>query len=398
MGAQRPRVVIAGGSLGGLTAALWLRDAGCDVDVCERLSAPLEGQGAGIVLNPATVRWAVERQHIPIAEIGVAAQYLRYLDREAGVAAELVAPYRFSSYDTLYRNLLGAFGRDRYHLSEEVVAVEQDERGATARLASGRTRECDLLVWADGIRSAGRRQLVPEATAAYAGYVAWRGTVSPEDLSEPAQEALADAITYCVLPQSHLLTYQIPTAQGAQLNWLWYRNLAEGPELDAVMTDRVGARREVAVPPGAVSDGPLGEVREAASAILPPALVEVVHRTANPFLQAIFDIEVPRLAFGRTCLIGDAAFALRPHAAAGSAKAAEDGYRLGLAVREARGDVVTALERWEPPQLELARSVLARTREAGRRSQHDGTWGVGDPLPFGLYAQGDSLMAPVGAR
>ena len=55
-GTSRPRVVVMGGSLGGLTAALVLRDAGCDVEVYERSELPLEGRGAGIVLNPATVR------------------------------------------------------------------------------------------------------------------------------------------------------------------------------------------------------------------------------------------------------------------------------------------------------------------------------------------------------
>lgn len=338
------------------------------------------------------MRWFVEKERVEVADIGVPARFLRYLDRGEGVAAELEAPYRFTSYDTLYRSLLGAFGRENYHLGEEVVAVEQSDRGATARLASGEAREGDLVIWADGIRSAGRRQLVPEAESRYAGYVAWRGTVSPADLTDSTLAALSDAITYCVLPHSHLLTYQIPTSEGSQLNWLWYRNVSEGTDLQAVMTDRAGATREVAVPPGAVGQGPLAELRESAGAVLPPPLVEVVSVTADPFLQAIFDIEVPRMAFGRTCLIGDAAFSLRPHVAAGSAKAAEDGYRLGQAVRQAGGDVTRALELWETPQLELARSVLVRTREAGRRSQFDGSWRVGDPLPFGLYEEGDSLM------
>jgi 2,6-dihydroxypyridine 3-monooxygenase len=98
------------------------------------------------------------------------------------------------------------------------------------------------------------------------------------------------------------------------------------------------------------------------------------------------------MAFGRVCLIGDAAFVARPHAAAGTAKAAEDAWKLGEAIKEAGGDVLTALRRWEPDQLRLGGGVLARTREAGRRLQFEGSWQVGDPLPFGLYEIGDSLM------
>jgi 2-polyprenyl-6-methoxyphenol hydroxylase-like FAD-dependent oxidoreductase len=62
-------------------------------------------------------------------------------------------------------------------------------------------------------------------------------------------------------------------------------------------------------------------------------------------LQAVFDIEVPRMAFGRVRLIGDAAFALRPHAAAGTAKAADDAWTLGQAVHDCAGNVVAALDR-----------------------------------------------------
>jgi 2,6-dihydroxypyridine 3-monooxygenase len=90
--ATAPRVVIAGGSLGGLSAALWLRDAGCDVDVCERLPAPLEGQGAGIVLNPATVRWFVEREGIDVSELGLAARFLRYEQGDSIMPADANAP------------------------------------------------------------------------------------------------------------------------------------------------------------------------------------------------------------------------------------------------------------------------------------------------------------------
>lgn len=389
-----PRVVVAGGSLGGLSAALWLRDAGCEVDVCERSRRPLEGQGAGIVLNPATLRWFVEREGLDPADVGLSARYLRYLGRDGETAAELVAPYRFSSYDTLYRNLLSAFGTDRYHLSEEVVAGSEEGDVVRAHLATGEERSCELLVWADGIRSTGRSQLVPEAQRSYAGYVAWRGTVEPERLGDATSEALDDAITYCVLSHSHMLAYAIPVADASVLNWLWYRNVPAGEELDAALTDANGARREVSVPPGAVAADQLAELLEAAERRLPPPLAEVVRNTDRPFLQAIIDIDVPRMAFGRMCVIGDAAVALRPHAAAGSAKAAEDGYRLGEAMREAGGDVPAALAAWEPPQLALAHSVLARTRAAGDSSQFHETWRVGDPIPFGLYEIGDSMMEP----
>jgi 2,6-dihydroxypyridine 3-monooxygenase len=392
--------LVMGGSLGGLNAALFLRDAGFSVDVFERSRVPLVGQGAGIVLNPATVRHLVDHDLSDLAEVSVSTGVLRYLDRQGRVAAEHPEPYMFTSYDALYRALLGSFDAERYHLGEEVVGFEQDAERVTVRLATGRSANADLLACADGIRSVARSRLVPDSPARYAGYVAWRGTAVPGDVSNETRRLLGEAITYCVLPYSHSLTYPIPGPQGTgereyRFNWLWYRNVPAGAALDAVMTDREGRRRDISLPPGSVPEDRVGRLREDAAAALPPQIAELVRATPRPFIQAVFDIDVPRMAFGRVCLIGDAAFACRPHAAAGSAKAAEDAFQLGEALRAERGDVAAALTAWEPRQLELGRSVLERTRAAGRQSQFDCTWRAGQPLPFGLYRVGDSAMARV---
>ena len=398
-GTTRPRVAVVGGSLGGLTAALVLRDVGgCDVEVYERSEVPLEGQGAGIVLHPATVRYFTANDAPDVGEISVPVRRLRYLDRGGGTADEQPCSYRFTAYNALYRGLLGCFDEDRYHLGEEVVGFDQDAGGVTVQLAGDRSERCDLLVSADGIQSTGRRLLLPDVTPEYAGYVGWRGTLEEAELTGETFDALRDAITYYVMPGSHALFYLIPGANGAPepgqrlFNWLWYRNVEEGEELEDLMTDREGARREVSLGPGAVQERHVEELREAARLALPPPLAEVVLKTAAPFVQVVFDVEVPRMAFGRACLIGDAAFALRPHAAAGTAKAAEDAWKLGEAVQRTGGDVAGALEAWEPDQLELGRRVLARARDAGRRSQFEGTWQVGEPLPFGLYETGDSSL------
>ena len=105
------RAVVVGGSLGGLTAALVLRDQGWDVDVLERSAVPLQDRGAGIVLHPTTVRYLVERVGKAIGDIGVPASRLRYLGDDGSVAHEQPCAYRFASYFELYRGLLDAFGK-----------------------------------------------------------------------------------------------------------------------------------------------------------------------------------------------------------------------------------------------------------------------------------------------
>jgi 2,6-dihydroxypyridine 3-monooxygenase len=394
-----PRVLVAGGSLGGLTAAHALTDAGCDVTVLERSPTPLTGRGAGIVLHPATVRWWREHDVRPLPEMSAAMRRLRYLDAGGAIAHEQPCRYRVSSFDALYRDLSAGFDDPaRHRLGSSVEDFEIDADGVTVALEGGGTERGDLLVCADGIGSRARRLLLPDVAPRYAGYVAWRGTVGEQDLGAPTLDALLGAIGYHLMDRSHFLTYPIPGADGSVeegrrlTNWLWYRNVAEGPELDALMTDRTGVRRPVSLAPGAVADEHLDALRAASAEQLPPPLAELVAATPEPFVQVVFDIEVPRMAFGRACLIGDAAFALRPHAAVGSAKAAEDAWTLRAAMAATGSDVAAALAAWEPGQLALGRGALERTRRAGERAQRTNEWQVGEPLPWGLYATGDSAL------
>ena len=122
---------------------------------------------------------------------------------------------------------------------------------------------------------------------------------------------------------------------------------------------------------------------------MPAPIAEVVHAIDDLFLQVVVDLAVPRMVFGRSCLLGDAAFVARPHAAAGTAKAAENAWMLDAALAAHPDDPIAALAAWEPEQLALGRSLLERTRAMGQRSQVDGTWRAGDPeLIFGLFGPG----------
>jgi 2,6-dihydroxypyridine 3-monooxygenase len=388
------RALVAGGSLGGLTAALVLRDQGWDVDVLERSAVPLQDRGAGIVAHPTTIRYLVERVGKSIGDIGVSASRLRYLGDDGSVAHEQPCAYRFASYFELYQGLLDAFGTEHYHLSSQLAHLDNRGDGVALSLTDGRTMTADLVVCADGIRSTGRAILVPDAQPLYVGYVAWRGTIERNELSDRAASILRDAITYRILPHGHLLTYPIPGTDGSVLcNWLWYRNVAPGGPLNDLLTDRNGLTAELTVPPGLVQTRHLKELHSAADIELPPPLTELVQRTAEPFIQVIVDLEVPQMAFGRSCLIGDAAFVLRPHIGAGTAKAADDAWQLGNALQNITGrQIPVRLKGWEAQQLPTARRAMQRARAVGRSVQFEGTWRVGDPSPFGLHAAGDSAL------
>jgi 2,6-dihydroxypyridine 3-monooxygenase len=392
------RVLIAGGSLGGITAALTLRDVGCDVEVYERSRAPLEGRGAGIVLHPATIRYFIESGAMDVGRVSSKAEWLRYLDRGGDTIHEAPCRYWFTSYYTLHKGLLDCFDETRYHLGAGMTGLRREADSITLELNNEEVTG-DLLVCADGIHSTGRRILLPDVLPRYAGYVGWRGTVREDELSAGTLGLLRDACTYFVGDRTHILTYPIPDFDGSvepgnrRINFVWYRNVAEGPALDDLMTDVHGVRQEISLAPGAVRQNEIEGLLAAATEQLPECIAEVVVKSKEPFVQAVFDIAVPRMVFGRACLIGDAAFAIRPHAAAGTAKAAEDGWRLAAAMRSESGDVLAALRRWEPNQLALGHTVMERSREIGRRAQVSGTYEPGDPnVAFGLYEPEDSWI------
>lgn len=389
------RVAIAGGSLGGLTAGLLLRDAGCDVDIYERSRSKLHSRGAGIVLHDMTVRYLLEHDLLDLDDVSVPARWWCYVDRAGAVIHRDPCRHRFTSWNTLYHALLDPFDPERYHLGREVVGFDQDHDGVRIRFAEGDVVECDLLVCADGAASAARAALLPDSTARYAGYTGWRGTADESALGAATLDQLGDTITYHVMPHSHILTYPIPGHEGEReigrrlMNFVWYRNVAAGADFEALMTDRSGAFRPYSVPPGRLADQYVDDLREAAGG-LPPALAEVVRKAAEPFVQGIFDVAVDRMAFGRVCLLGDAAFCARPHAAAGTVKAAADAWALAAAMRDCDGDPTAALTAWEPGQVAVGRNLVARSREMGERSQFLDTWRPGDPaLAFGLYGPGD---------
>ncbi|NMH99648.1 NAD-binding protein [Pseudonocardia sp. K10HN5] len=390
---DQPRVIVVGGSMGGLTAALVLRDLGMRVDVVERSPELLDGKGAGIVLQPDTVRWFREHGGTEAVEkVSTGSSRLRYIGADNEIVFDEPSTWRFTSWTTTYKALLADFGTDNYHLGEHVAGLDQDADGVTLRFVSGREERAELVVFADGISSTGRRRLLPEVVPQYSGYVGWRGTVPETEVSETTHALLSDALSYAIAPNTHICMYPIPGRDGGlavgerDLNYVWYRNVPEGPELDELLTDKRGFPCPVSVHPGQVQDRYIDELKAAARELLPPAAAELVTRTAEPFIQPVLDIEVPRMAFGRVCLMGDGAFAARPHAAAGTAKAAADAWALADALQAADGDVVTALAKWEPGRLELGRSLLARVREMGRAYQVDNTADPADrSLRFGLY-------------
>jgi len=388
------RAIVIGGSIGGLTTGLLLKDLGFDVTIFERTPTVLDGRGSGIVLQPDTLRWFTERSTQNPAKLSTSTRWVQYLDASDQIVHREERTWSYTAWGTFYKALLDDFGLENYVLGEFAAGFEQDEQSATVRFVSGRTESADLVVFADGITSMARTRVDPSATMTYSGYVGWRGTVPEHTLSNHARATLADSISYTVVPHSHITMYPIPGEHGAGpqdrlMNYVWYRNVAAGLELAEMLVDKRGFTGPVSVHPGQVQDRYVAEMRAAAAELFGPAIAEVVTSTATPYVQVVQDVRSSKMADGRVALIGDAACGARPHAAAGTAKAAADGWALHDALQQADGDIRAALRKWEPAQLALSAALLERVVDMGERAQFRDTWTPGDPsLRFGLYGPG----------
>ena len=113
----------------------------------------------------------------------------------------------------------------------------------------------------------GARAVRPDAGLRYSGYIGWRGTLAGPRPRRTTREVLQDAITYDVVPHSHITMYPIPGENGLDLNdrlmnYVWYRNVPAGPELTEMLHRQAGIhRRGVRAPrPG---PGPLRRRDEA---------------------------------------------------------------------------------------------------------------------------------------
>lgn len=201
-------------------------------------------------------------------------------------------------------------------------------------------------------------------------------------------------MVYQVLDHSHILVYAIPGPDDSiepgrrALNWVWYRN-ATPDEFDELMTDRNGVDRPSTMPPGLLQDRFADELHDESSRVLAPQIDEVISACSNTFIQTIVDMTADRFVRGRVVLLGDAASSLRPHVAAGTAKACADSWALRDHLA-AHDDLDAALAKWETAQMDLAIAIAVKSAAMGARAQVDGTMVPGDPdWRFGLFGPGN---------
>jgi 2-polyprenyl-6-methoxyphenol hydroxylase-like FAD-dependent oxidoreductase len=374
--ARVQRALVIGGSMSGLLAALALGRRGIEVEVFERVAEPLAGRGAGIVAQPelkAALRaLGLDADH----ELGIEVPARVMLARDGRVTHRVETSQTMTSWDRVFHLLNAELPDTHYHRGKELRRAEQRDSGVTAHFADGTAAEGDLLVGADGIRSTVRQQYLPDIVALYAGYAAWRGLIVESAFPPALHAELFETFAFCLPANEQMLGYPVAGPDNdlrrghRRYNFVWYRPANEAEELARLLTDDSGRTHALSIPPPLVARDVVAAMRADAERVLAPQFNEMVSLCAQPFLQPIYDLEVPNMAFGRIAILGDAAFVARPHVGAGVAKAAADALALADAL-DANEDVETALKHFERARIGAGRRIIERARRLGAYVQAD---------------------------
>lgn len=347
------RAIVIGGSVAGLMSALLLRKTGWDVTVYERAVGDLAGRGAGLGVSAELLEVMARCGAAFDRSSGVAQQAHVWMEKDGSIAYEHRRNLMASAWARVYEPLRAALPAAAYR--QGMVLERVDE--TTAVFADGNRDSADLIIGADGVYSTVRKQYLPDVQPRFVNYVAWRGIIPQADVPPETLKAVGGRIVFCFPPGGMLLSMRVPGG----VYFIWYRTVKN---LAALFTDASGRNHGLSIPPPLIRKDLIAEMKAHALDVLPAPIAAVIQKTPQPLLQAISDMESPRMTFGRVALAGDAAFVVRPHVAGGAGKAAMDARALADALGS-EASIERALARYEKQQHDFGTRIVQHSRYLG---------------------------------
>ncbi len=348
-------VLVAGGGIGGLAAALALTRQGFHVKVLEQ--APEIGEiGAGIQLGPNAFHafdalgvgdktraravytdYMVMHDAIDEYQVGKIPTGEAFLKRFGN-------PYAVIHRVDVHMSLLeGAqeTGKVEILTSTRAARIEQDAEGATIIDQNGKAHRGLALIGADGVKSMVRAQYVNDP-ARVTGHVVYRAVVDKKDFPENLQW---NAASIWVGPNCHLVHY--PLRGGEQYN--------------VVVTFHSRKQEE-----WGVTEGSKEEVQSYFQDICPKAR-QLIDLPKSWKRWATADREpIGRWSFDRVTLLGDAAHPTTQYMAQGACMALEDAVTLGEALRKHDNDFAKAFDLYQRARVARTARIVLSGREMGR--------------------------------
>ena len=354
---MKGKVLIAGAGLGGLAAAACLMKRGFQVRIFEQ-AAKLGEIGAGIqqsanavrVLYDLGLREALDR-------VGVRPNEYEFRRFDTGELLHKIpfaqahernhgAPYYHLHRADFHQILLDkvrSLDPNCITLNARVAGFSENSSSATLKLADGKTVSGDIIIGADGIKSAIRNQIVGETPVKYTGYVAWRVTVPREKLPKDIMELVG---TVWCGPKNHCVVYWL--RRGELLNFV-------GCPEDASWDEESWNQRR-----------PWQELKNAYVGWNPKiqAIIDGAERD-QCYRWSLFDRKpIDNWSTERVTLLGDAAHPTLPFIAQGACMAIEDGAVLARALEGAE-TVPEALELYQRARVYRTARVVTESAEHG---------------------------------
>jgi salicylate hydroxylase len=358
---RAPRVVIIGGGIGGLAAALALERRGAEAIVCEQ-SPELSEIGAGLNLTPNAVK-ALRALGLEDAVGAIASQsdFLnirnwnsgRFISRtqRGDFRKKFGAPNLTVHRADLLEVLAGALQTTEIRFGVRCTGIESGENLAAAGFADGSAIEADIVLGADGIHSVVRNSLFGADAPRFTGCICWRGMAPAAAV--PSDINSTDGVMW-MGPHGHVVHY--PVRRGELIN------IVAHFDSDAWTEESWTRECDVA------------EVTTTYAA-WNSALTRLFPYSERWYKWALYDRDpLERWSRGRATLLGDSAHAMLPYLGTGAGMAIEDACVLAAAIGRDAGDLDTALATYERVRVPRTRAAVLGARARAKENHLASPW------------------------